>query len=99
MGPGSETGSRSPGGSYLEMGGVCLALVGLLTVASWILLEGPSLVIHTHQKGGLHMSNAPNDNLSQEAPQWMRDIFEELKDMFAELFPDADADKLNLEGI
>jgi hypothetical protein len=41
------------------------------------------------------MSNAPNDNLSQEAPQWMRDIFEELKDMFEELFPDAD--KLNLE--
>jgi len=25
MEPGSETGSRSPGGSYLEMGGVCLA--------------------------------------------------------------------------
>jgi len=24
MGPGSETGSRSPGGSYLEMEGVCL---------------------------------------------------------------------------
>jgi len=41
------------------------------------------------------MSNAPNDNLSQEASQWMRDIFEELKDMFEELFPDAD--KLNLE--
>ena len=41
------------------------------------------------------MSNAPNDNLSQEAPQWMRDIFEELKDMFEELFPNAD--KLNLE--
>ena len=43
------------------------------------------------------MSNAPNDNLSQGAPQWMRDIFEELKDMFEELFPDAD--KLNLEEI
>jgi hypothetical protein len=41
------------------------------------------------------MSNAPNDNLSQEAPQWMRDMFEELKDMFEGLFPDAD--KLNLE--
>src|SRR5262249_6469283 len=26
VGPGSETGSRSPGGSYLGMGGVCLAL-------------------------------------------------------------------------
>ena len=25
MGPESETGSRSPGDSYLEMGGVCLA--------------------------------------------------------------------------
>ena len=36
------------------------------------------------------MSNAPNDNLSQEAPQWMRDMFEELKDMFEGLFPDAD---------
>jgi hypothetical protein len=41
------------------------------------------------------MSNAPNDNLSKEAPQWMRDMFEELKDMFEGLFPDAD--KLNLE--
>jgi PAB1-binding protein PBP1 len=36
------------------------------------------------------MSNAPNDNLSQEAPQWMRDMFEELKDVFEGLFPDAD---------
>ena len=42
--------------------------------------------------GGLHMSNEPNNNLSQEAPQWMRDRFE---GMFEELFPDADA--LNLE--
>jgi hypothetical protein len=33
------------------------------------------------------MSNAPNDNLSQEAPQWMRDMFEELKDVFEGLFP------------
>jgi hypothetical protein len=40
--------SRSSGDSYLEMGGVCLALVGLLTVvAGLILLEAPSLVIHT----------------------------------------------------
>jgi hypothetical protein len=28
------TGSHSARGSYLEMGGVCLALVGLLTVAA-----------------------------------------------------------------
>jgi hypothetical protein len=38
------------------------------------------------------MSNEPNNNLSQEAPQWMRDRFE---GMFEGLFPDADA--LNLE--
>jgi len=41
------------------------------------------------------MSNAPNDNLSQEAPRWMRNMFEELKDMFEGLFPDAE--KLDLE--
>jgi hypothetical protein len=41
------------------------------------------------------MSTEPNNNLSQEAPQWMRDMFEELKDMFEGLLPDAD--KLNLE--
>ena len=45
--------------------------------------------------GGLHMSNEPNNNLSQEAPQWMRDMFEELRGMFEGLFNDAD--KLNLE--
>ena len=45
--------------------------------------------------GGLHMSNEPNNNLSQEAPQWMRGMFEELRGMFEGLFPDAD--KLNLE--
>ena len=32
---------------------------------------------------------------SQEAPQWMRDMFQELSDMFGELFPDADT--LNLK--
>ena len=42
------------------------------------------------------MSNEPNNNLSQEAPQWMRDTFEELRGMFEGLFPDADA-ALNLE--
>ena len=42
------------------------------------------------------MNSEPNSSLSQEeAPQWMRDMFEELKDMFGGLFPDAD--KLNLE--
>ena len=41
------------------------------------------------------MSSESNSYLSQEAPQWMRDMFEELKDMFEGLFPDAD--KLNLE--
>jgi hypothetical protein len=40
------------------------------------------------------MSTELNNNSSQEAPQWMRDMFEELKDMFG-LFPDAD--KLDLE--
>jgi hypothetical protein len=41
------------------------------------------------------MSTEPNNNPRQEAPQWMRDMFEELKDMFEGLLPDAD--KLNLE--
>jgi hypothetical protein len=43
------------------------------------------------------MNSGPNSSLSQEAPQWMRDMFDELKDMFEGLFPDAD--KLNLEEI
>jgi hypothetical protein len=34
------------------------------------------------------MSTEPNNNPSQEAPQWMRDVFEGLL---------PDADKLNLE--
>ena len=41
------------------------------------------------------MNNEPNNYLSQEAPRWMRDMFQELSDMFAELLPDADT--LNLE--
>jgi hypothetical protein len=41
------------------------------------------------------MSTESNNNLSREAPQWMRDMFEESKNMFEGLFPDAD--KLNLE--
>jgi hypothetical protein len=41
------------------------------------------------------MSTELNNNSSQEAPQWMRDVFEALKDMFEGLFPDADT--LNLE--
>ena len=41
------------------------------------------------------MNSEPNSYLSQNTPQWMRDMFEELSDMFEELFPDAD--KLNLE--
>ena len=41
------------------------------------------------------MNSEPNSYLSQKAPQWMRDMFEELSGMFEELFPDAD--KLNLE--
>jgi hypothetical protein len=36
------------------------------------------------------MSTEPNNNHSQEARQWMRDMFEESKDMFEGLFPDAD---------
>jgi hypothetical protein len=40
------------------------------------------------------MSTESDNNLSQEASRWMRDMFEELNDMFEELFPDAD--KLNL---
>jgi hypothetical protein len=41
------------------------------------------------------MSTELHNNSSQEAPQWMRDMFEELKDMFEGLFPDEDT--LNLE--
>ena len=42
------------------------------------------------KKRGLHMNSEPNSSLSQEeAPQWMRDMFQELSDMFEELFPDA----------
>jgi hypothetical protein len=41
------------------------------------------------------MSTESNNNLSREAPQWMGDMFEELKNMFEGLFPDAD--NLNLE--
>jgi hypothetical protein len=41
------------------------------------------------------MSNAPNNNLS-EAPEWMRDMFEQLYDIFEELF--SDPDRLNVEG-
>jgi len=42
------------------------------------------------------MNSEPNSSLSQEeAPQWMRDMFQELSDMFEELSPDAD--RLNLE--
>jgi hypothetical protein len=40
------------------------------------------------------MSTESNNNLSREAPQWMRDMFKELKNMFEGSFPDAD--KLNL---
>jgi len=32
------------------------------------------------------MSTEPNNNHSQEAPQWMRDMFEELKDTFEGYF-------------
>jgi len=41
------------------------------------------------------MSTELNNNSSQDAPQWMRDMFEELKDMFEGSFPDAD--ELDLE--
>ena len=41
------------------------------------------------------MNNGPNINLSEEVPQWIKDMFEELSDMFEELF--YDAGKLNLE--
>jgi hypothetical protein len=41
------------------------------------------------------MNSKPNSYVSQKAPQWMRDMFEELSDMFEELFPDTD--NLNLE--
>ena len=55
-------------------------LVGLLTVAAWIDPPRRSVSSDTHTKR----------DLSQEAPQWMRNMFEELKDMFEGLFPDAE---------
>ena len=56
------------------------------------------------------MNNEPNNYPSQEAPQWMKDMFSELNVMFEELFPDADrlnleeelfpdADRMDLEGM
>jgi hypothetical protein len=36
------------------------------------------------------MNNAPKIYLSQEEPQRMKDMFEELSGMFEELFSDAD---------
>jgi hypothetical protein len=41
------------------------------------------------------MSTELNNDSSPEAPQWMRDMFEALTDMFEGLFPDEDT--LNLE--
>jgi len=41
------------------------------------------------------MNNDPNSYLDQKSPQWKREMFEELSDMFEELF--FDADRLNLE--
>jgi len=40
------------------------------------------------------MNSEPNDYVSQEAPRWMREMFQELSDMFEELLPDADTLKL-----
>jgi len=54
-----------------------------------ILLEGPSLVIHTPKGRCAERQFQPG------RPQWIRDMFEELKDMFEGLFPDAA--KLDLE--
>jgi hypothetical protein len=41
------------------------------------------------------MNNGPKIYLSQEGPQWMKGMFEELSGMFEELF--SDADRLNLK--
>ena len=41
------------------------------------------------------MNSEPTTYLSQETPRWMREMFQELSDMFEELLPDADT--LNLE--
>ena len=57
--------------------------------------QGPRGANRRRPKGGLHMNNEPNTHLSQEGPQWMKDMFQELSEMFEELFPDADS--LNLE--
>ena len=41
------------------------------------------------------MNSEPTTYLSQETPRWMREMFQELSDMFEALVPDADT--LNLE--
>jgi hypothetical protein len=41
------------------------------------------------------MNGEPTNCPSQEAPRWMKEMFQELSDMFEELVPDADT--LNLE--
>jgi hypothetical protein len=41
------------------------------------------------------MNNGPKIYLSQEVPQWMKDMFEEFSGMFEELF--SDADRLSLK--
>jgi hypothetical protein len=58
-------------------------------------LQGPRGANRRRPKGGLHMNNEPNTHLSQEGSQWMKDMFQELSEMFEELFPDTDS--LNLE--
>jgi hypothetical protein len=51
--------------------------------------EQPGLI--ETAKRGLQMNSEPNSYVSQKAPQWMRDMFEELEELFL------DTDKLNLE--
>jgi hypothetical protein len=58
-------------------------------------LAGKLELSYPLSEGGVDMNNEPNSYLDQKSPQWMREMFEELSDMFAELLPDADT--LNLE--
>ena len=41
------------------------------------------------------MNSEQTNYLGQETPQWMREMFQELSDMFEELLPDTD--RLNLK--
>ena len=57
--------------------------------------SGKNSLVTLTANGGLHMNSEQTNYLGQETPQWMREMFQELSDMFEELLPDTD--RLNLK--